>query len=342
MNAQDTRSHRPALVVTAAAAAAIVLAASPVLAQRGDRRGGSGPGRGPGEFTAEQTDQVIRTLPIGASGSLELRNMAGNIAITAAPGREARVEIIRRARGRTPADAAAGLELTQVAVEHTGDRAVVAVAPKGERRAPYFVTVTYIVSAPPGTRITASSLSGNVAITDIKGELNVQVTRGNVEIRRAGHLAMARTIAGDVLVSDLESDRGLLINALSGNVHLERVRARRVEVDVTSGDVRLRGVSSDTVRVTSLSGSIEFASGLMAGGRYHFQAHSGHVRLILTGPTGLDLQASTFSGNLRLDPSLKLTAPLQSRGTFRGTVGDGAAMVVVNSFRGDIEIRAQP
>jgi hypothetical protein len=331
-----SHTHRSVVLFTTTA---LALSVAPAMAQRGgDRGGGRQRGPGPSEFTAEQTDRVVRTLPLGAAGLLELRNLAGDIAVTAAPGREARVEIVRRARGRTEADAKIGLERTRVTVDHTGERAIVAVEPSGERRPPYHVSVAYIVTAPAGTRIVASSLSGHVTVTDIKGEVSALVTRGNVTIQRAGQVSAVRTIDGNVLLTDLDSDRGVMVSALSGNVQLERVRVRRIDVEVTGGNVVVRGATSETVRLSSLSGSIEYAGALANGGRYQFQAHSGNVRLDLSGPTGMDLNATTFRGNVRLAPSLTLAAPLTTRGSVRGTVGDGAASVVVKTLSGDIEI----
>jgi DUF4097 and DUF4098 domain-containing protein YvlB len=287
-------------------------------------------------MTAEQTDTSVRMLAIGPTGWLELRNLAGDITVTAAPGREARVEIVRRSRGRTEADAKLGLERTRVIVDHKGERAMVTVERGADRRAPYFVRVTYAVTVPAGTHIVASTLSGNVTVSDVKGDITAHVTQGDVDIRRASQVSSVQTLSGDVTLVDLQSDHGVSVNALSGNVQLERVRARRVEVDVTSGGVELRTIASDTVQVKSLSGSIEYEGGLASGGRYEFQTHSGTVRVLLTGSTGMSLQASTFRGNLRLDPSLDLKTPLATRGSVRGTVGDGAATLIATTFSGDV------
>ncbi len=294
-------------------------------------------GRG-NQSAAEQTDKSVRTLPLGSAGLLELRNMAGDITVTGGPGKEARVEIIRRARGRTEADVTLGLERTRVVVDQQGDRALVAVEPGTDRRPPYFVSVAYVVTAPSGTRLVISSLSSNITVTDIKGEVIAHVTRGDVEVTRAGQVSSVRTIDGDVTLTDLDSDRGLSINALNGDVALERVRSRRVEVDVTSGDVRLRGVTTEAVQITSLQGSVEYTGGLTAGGRYQFQTHSGNIRILLTGPTGANLQAGTFQGNLRLDPSLNLKTAIARRGSVRGTVGDGGATLVAMTFSGNVEL----
>jgi hypothetical protein len=315
--------------------------ATAVLDEQGPPPRGRGPepGRGGDQgMNAEQTDKSARVLALGPTGLLELRNVAGDITVTAAPGKDARVDIVRRSRGRTEADAKLGLERTRVLVDHKGDRAIVAVEPGVDRRPPYFVRVTYTVSAPAGTRIVASSLFGNVTVTDIKGDVTTHVTRGDVEIRRASLVSSVRTIDGDVTLSDIEGDRGITIGALRGDVQLERIKTRRIEVDVTSGDVELRSVVTDTVDVRSLSGSLEYEGSLVPGGRYQFQTHSGSVRIVVTGPTGMELQATTFRGNLRLDPSLNLKTPQASRGSVRGTVGDGGAVVGATTFSGDVSV----
>ena len=59
------------------------------------------------DFHVEQTDRQTKTLAIGANGSLELKNIVGDITVKAGGGREATVEIVRVSRGQTDADAKA-------------------------------------------------------------------------------------------------------------------------------------------------------------------------------------------------------------------------------------------
>ena len=62
------------------------------------------------DYRAEQIDKQTKTLAIGATGSLELRNIVGDIMVKAGGSRDATVEIVRMSRGRTDADAKLGLE----------------------------------------------------------------------------------------------------------------------------------------------------------------------------------------------------------------------------------------
>src|SRR5215472_14996780 len=61
-------------------------------------------------FRAEQTDREVRTLTLGPNGSLDLKNVSGDVVVTAGSGRDTTVEIVRRSRGRTDADAKQGLD----------------------------------------------------------------------------------------------------------------------------------------------------------------------------------------------------------------------------------------
>jgi hypothetical protein len=53
---------------------------------------------------------------------------------------------------------------------------------------------------------------------------------------------------------------------------------------------------------------------------------------------GFDLQASTFSGQIRLEPPLQLQGASLTRRSARGTVGDGGAVVTATAFSGDVVI----
>src|SRR6185436_360882 len=78
-------------------------------------------------FRIERTDRATRTLPLGPNGSLELKNISGEV---------------------------------QVAVDLRGERGSADITyPRGDM--PYRVNATYTVTAPAGTRITARSISGN-------------------------------------------------------------------------------------------------------------------------------------------------------------------------------------
>lgn len=284
----------------------------------------------------ERVDRSTRTLPLGPAGSLELRNVSGDIVVTGGATREVTLEIVRRVRARNDADASLGLQQVQVVVDQRGERASVDVTFPRERT-PYQVSTAYTVSVPPGTRVTARSVSGNVVIRNVAGDVAVETVSGHVEIASAKQVSKARSVSGDVTLTTIDSTRPLSAGTISGRVSLTDVRASRISAEVVSGDIQAADASCDSAQLKSLSGSVDYSGRLSAGGRYEFNTHSGSVRVTVSGPVGFELQATTFSGRIRPE-GLALQAMTMNRGSLRATIGDGSAVVVAQTFSGDVVI----
>ncbi|HEX5215547.1 MAG TPA: DUF4097 family beta strand repeat-containing protein [Vicinamibacterales bacterium] len=310
----------------------------------GFEQGGRGAQTGSGNrnFRAEQTARETRTLQLGANGSLELRNLSGDITVTAGSGRDVVVEIIRRSRGRTEEDAKLGLQRVNATVDQRGDRAVVEARYESATNAPYSVDVNYQVTAPAGVSIRLNSMSGDATVRGMKGDISAEVMSGNIGISGAARISKAHTFSGDVTLTDIDTADALTAGTISGDVLLQRVKARRVDIDVTSGDITANELSSEGATLKSLSGTIEFASTVAKGGRYELQAHSGDIHFTPTGGAGYELQISTFNGDIRIEPGIEVkgaTPPgTRPRRSMRGTVGDGSAIVIATTFSGDVVV----
>ncbi|HUL72968.1 MAG TPA: DUF4097 family beta strand repeat-containing protein [Vicinamibacterales bacterium] len=299
-------------------------------------------GRTPGawqdrNFRVEQTDTEKRTLTLGANGTLDLKNVSGDITVTAGSGRDTTVEIVRRSRGRTDADAKLGLEQVKVSVDARGERASVEAHYPNMNRPPYSVTIDYNVVAPAGTHLTIRSISGDVSIKGIKTDAAVDVVSGTVKISDGG-LSSATTISGDVTLMNVTTDATVNVGSVSGEVKLDQIKCRRLSASIVSGTVAAHEITCGSADLKSMSGDVEYSGPLAKGGRYELQTHSGDARLTVTGSVGFDLQASTFSGEIKLTPPLQLQGASISRHSARGTVGDGGATVVATAFSGDVVI----
>jgi len=300
---------------------------------------GSHPGaRQDRTYTQEQIAKESHSLAIGAAGTLVLRNVAGDITVTAGNGRSATVDVVRRSRGRTDANAKLGLERVKVEVDHRGEQATVTARyPENERRPPYAVSVTYTVTAPAGTRVTVSTISGNVQVRDIKGEVIANVTSGDVTVA-GSRVSSLKTLSGTMIVTDSDAvDGALELSTLNGDITLERAKARRVSITALNGDIVARDIDAGAASISSTSGDVTFSGSLAKGGRYELRAHSGDVRVTLP-KGGFALTARTFSGRITADTALSLSAMESARTYMRGTVGDGGATLDVATFSGDVTI----
>ena len=149
-----------------------------------------------------------------------------------------------------------------------------------------------------------------------------------------------------MLARDIGTETALVLSTVSGTVIGTGLKVRTLEAGSVSGDVRLTGSHVERLEARSVSGNIEFDAPLTKGGRYEFTSHSGNVRIVLTGNTGFELDADTFSGSVRSDVPVTLRSIGQSererRGStraIRGTYGDASAILSVRSHSGSVVIR---
>jgi hypothetical protein len=296
----------------------------------------------------EQVERTTKTLKLGPNGVLGLGNIAGDIVVTRSSGADATVEIVKTARGRDVNDARELLQLVQVEVTERGGRADVRTRyPGGEEgrrnnRRNFNVSVAYNVAAPAGTRISIESISGNVKITDIKGDVSANTVSGDVRITGAGRINAAKTISGVVEITDAQIDGALESSSVSGDVLLRRVTARRIDAGSVSGDIKLDELQCDRVSANTTSGSVSFTGALVRNGRYELNSFSGEVRLMLSGNTGFEIDANSFSGDVRSElPITTRGTQTKSRGrqtVLNGTHGDGSAVLDLTTFSGSIVI----
>jgi len=295
----------------------------------------------------EQTERITKTVRIGANGEIDLRNIAGDIAVSRGNASDAVIEAVKHARGRTADDAREALQLVQVDITERAGRLEARTRYPDEtemrsrNRRNINVSVTYTVTVPPGTRVAANSISGNIRVQDIQGDLVLESISGNIQVANSGRAATLKTISGNVEVSGTQIDGGLEASTVSGTVAVRKVKARRLDLGSVSGPVLVEDLECDRVGAHSVSGDIRFMGTLARGGRYELQSHSGEVRLAISGETGFELNASSFSGSVNA-PDFKMTIQGNVGGGrqrgLRGVYGDGSAVLDLTTFSGSIAI----
>jgi DUF4097 and DUF4098 domain-containing protein YvlB len=296
----------------------------------------------------EQTERTTKVIKLGADGILALGNIAGDITVARGGGSDATIEIVKTARGRTVEEAREFLALVPVEVTERNGRAEVKTRyPSGDEqrrnnRRNLNVSVAYTVTAPAGTRVSIDTMSGNVKVTDIKGDINVNTLSGDVRISGAGRIGTAKTMSGMVEISETQTDGGVAGSSMSGDVVFRRVTARRMDGGSVSGNIRLEDVQSERVSGGTTSGDVLFSGALARGGHYELKSFSGEVRVLLTGNTGFEVDANTFSGHIRPDLPITTRGPQSDRRgqqrTLSGTYGDGSAVLDLTTFSGSIVI----
>jgi DUF4097 and DUF4098 domain-containing protein YvlB len=287
----------------------------------------------------ETIEKISKSFKVGPSGTIDINNMSGKIVVNPGGPDVIVVDALKRVRGNV-ADPKDQLARTTVEMAERAGRVEVRTQYTGHNLK---VSVDYTVTAPAGTTVVARTLSGDIMVTGIKGEVRADTMSGNVTLTGTPGVSLAKTMSGDVTVTGVSTQGELRAASLSGDVVIRSARARAVDADSTSGNVTLADVTSDRITGKTMTGEVSFTGPLAKGGRYEFRSQSGEVRLTLVGTQGFELDASTFSGGVRSDFPLTLPAgqPVGGQATrksLRGVFGDGGATLLLRAFSGDITI----
>jgi len=352
---------------TIPAAALAVMLATPALADaqglpplprpRADQR------RGP-----ETTERFSKTVRLGRGGTFDLANVGGDVVITGGGANDLRIDAVKRVRSRDDADAKAQLQAIEIEIVELSNRVEVRTIYPGLQRRNAIGAVDYTVALPQDANVIVKSVSGDVRVTNVRGELRAESVSGDVTAADAPNVSALKSVSGDVQLTNGASEASIQVTTVSGNLMIRGLKTRTLYLGSVSGTMRLDNVEARLVSVKTVSGDVEYGGMLAPNGRYEFAAHSGNILLNLSGSTGFDVQASTFSGDVRSDYALTLRGsddrvappPLGPRGrrgrlgglglpggtarqnrrvrTLRGSFGDGSASVELQSFSGDIAI----
>ena len=297
----------------------------------------------------EQIDTVTQTIKVGDGAVLDLSHLSGDVRVSGGGGSEIKIEATKRVRHRDAAEGKRLLDLLRVDINHFNNRVEVrTIYPRrnGTRGNSLSASVDYVITVPSSAAVALKSVSGNIFVSNVRGEVRCEAVSGDVNIGGTPNVAVAKTVSGDVLARDIGSQTALVLSTVSGTVVGSGLKVRALEAGSVSGDVKISGSQVDRLEANSVSGNIEFDAPLARGGRYEFTSHSGDVRITLQGNTGFELDADTFSGSVRSDVPVTLRSvgrpqPGERRGgarAIRGSYGDASAILSVRSHSGSVVI----
>lgn len=172
---------------------------------------------------------------------------------------------------------------------------------------------------PPGSRLEATTASGEVSITDVGGDavvrtasgdisvhgcrnLDVETASGDLSIERFGGAGRVRTVSGDANIVSRGALSAFSFHSTSGELRLEGGCGAecRVEVHTVSGDIHFKapGERSFTARFHSQSGEMQGGPEPERNGEDEAPAHDRTVRF--GAGAGL-VSVTTVSGDLQIE-----------------------------------------
>jgi hypothetical protein len=289
----------------------------------------------------ESTEPFSRTINVSKGATLLVTNIAGNIQVV--PGTADRIEIeaLKHSWGPNPEEAKTRLADAVVETFVSGNRVEVRVE-HGGRRDPRNVDVEIHVKVPADAAVDLRSVSGDIRVMNVKGEVRVQNVSGNLGLEGTARLAAVKTVSGDLTLTNAGSDTQLSLSTVNGDVMVQGLTARTLDVNTVNGDLRIAGWTGDRAYIRTLDGDQDLQISLVKGGRYEIESHSGDIQLSLPEQPGFEMETHTFSGRIRIDFPIKSEGPIRDndRGprSIRGTYGDGSSSLRLQTFDGDLTV----
>jgi len=210
------------------------------------------------------------------------------------------------------------------------------------------------VRVPEGRSLLVVNGVGEIAASDCKADLNLDINSGSITGENLVGKFIADTGSGRVvaenIVGDTNIDTGsgsvkvvgfkgntLLVDTGSGKVTVEHAICDKLDIDTGSGSVNAQGVEADRARIDTGSGSVVFQLDRMGTGKFDVDTGSGSVQFYLPENASASIIADTGSGGV----DVALTgAMIQKKGRDRVelVVGDGAAKVRLDTGSGSVKI----
>lgn len=232
-----------------------------------------------------------KSYEIGQGGSINVRNISGDVIVTGYEGETILVLGFKEGRDRD-----------RVWVEDNSAGNKVDVRARYPENCDCNASIRFEVKVPRGDyKFDAiSSVSGDVDVTGVGGDLRARSTSGNVTVRG---------VSGAVNAS-----------STSGNVHVGEINGT-VSGRSTSGNVE--------VEILQLNGA----------GDMDFASTSGNVRVKLPSNLDADVRMSTTSGGLKTDFPLTIEEPERGSGRrASGRIGAGSRNLNLKSTSGSVSL----
>lgn len=229
---------------------------------------------------------------IGSGGTVNIRNVSGNVHVTGYNGDTITVVGYKKGRDRD-----------RVSIEDSSSGNSVNVRVHYPDECNCDASVNFEVKVPSGIRYrydSISSVSGDVAAENTQGDLRIKSVSGNVSVRGANGSINASSVSGNVEVGEVSGT----VNAksTSGNVEVE-IRslegAESMEYASVSGNVQVKLPSNldAEVKMSTMSGSLRTDFPLTIEEAQHGPGRKATGRI---GGGSRSLRMSSVSGSVRL------------------------------------------
>ena len=209
-----------------------------------------------------------------------------------------------------------------------------------------------VVRIPRGQRIELYLGVGRVDVTNVEGDLAVDVaaaqvdvsgTKGNLSLDTGSGRVTVRNVTGNLNVDTgsggvtLDQVKGdiLRLDSGSGGVQASDIEVRELNADVGSGGLRMYRTKASDINVETGSGGLTLEL-LSTFERLTAETGSGGVTVRAPAALSAEVDVETGSGGFQTD--FEITTRRVSRNHVEGRIGDGKARVKIEAGSGSVRL----
>jgi hypothetical protein len=202
------------------------------------------------------------------------------------------------------------------------------------------------LDAPVGTTINIKGREIRTVVDTVR-KASVNVVGGDIILRNVSESVWASTGRGDITVE--ESQGPMTLSTTTGNVVVFDVGPHDIgdvfKAKTNGGNLSLQEITFRQVEVNSISGSIMLSGGIPSGAGYSIGTNNGSIRLQIPEKSSFQLSAIFSSDNFSSEVPYKLVTENIQEGSVKNIVAKygmgGDATVRLTTNRGIIGIRKQ-
>lgn len=268
---------------------------------------------------------IDQTISMAADGLVQVENLAGNVEFTAWDRNETQV------RGE------AGDSVEEVIIRETSGGVMVKIRNKKNQR--NMDGTDLYLRIPAKASIEAEGVSSDFTVRGSQGAaITINTVSGDVEVEADADRVELNSVSGDVELSG--SAKRVNAESVSGDVTLFGVEGE-VRASTVSGDLSLEGENLSRGQFETVSGDMVLSVAVADDGRLSCDAMSGDVQLRLPASQQAAFNAQSYSGSIRSDFGEVVSVSRGPGSMLDEQVGNNSARIRVETFSGDVTIRAE-
>ena len=276
---------------------------------------------------AQAVQNIDRSLPTGATPSVEISNVQGRVTVAAWDQQVVKVT--------------GTIENDQTEFEFSGDQrhVVIKVRPESNKVHRGKDDAILDIKVPAGASLDINTVSADIDVQGVRGAQRLEAVSGDVTTAAYGEQLDVRTISGDAVVNGTGGNARVEVESVSGDVTVRGVDGE-LEAQSVSGNVELDLGTATRLQLETVSGNLKASLTLAADARFDAESVSGDVDVRFAKPVNGEFEFETFSGNIEncFGPKAERKSKYAPGTELRFTQGSGGARVSVDTLSGTISI----